>query len=101
MARHNAAPVRNSLMKLITTPVGFMRRPGREMKRTAVTALAGTAGLAGGALGFVGTAAGAPTSTPAIQFSFTQSAMPKGFRFPTPNDGRVSIAYCQWPNGKT
>jgi hypothetical protein len=72
------------------------------MRRTtaAIAVLAGAAGLGGSALGVVGYPVGARASTKAIHFSFSQSPLPKGFHFPAPNDGHVSIMYCQWPNGK-
>lgn len=71
------------------------------MKR-ALAVLTATAGLiAAGALEITDLARGAQASTKAVKFSFTQSAMPKGFHFPVPNDGHAPLVYCQWPNGKT
>jgi hypothetical protein len=72
------------------------------MKRAEIAVLAVAAGLAGaGAIGVVGNTVGAQASPTAIQFSFSQSAVPKGFHFPPPSDGHASVVYCQWPNGKT
>jgi hypothetical protein len=62
---------------------------------------AATTGLIAATLALGGGGFGAHVTSKPIQFSFSQSAVPKGFHFPTASAGHASVVYCQWADGKT